>query len=269
MLDDPDLHSDEDLRGDEPLEDAGDRDVVPGLVEMNDAMESFKSCLVTGLMDGYAHLDLCLGDVPVPRVSQDKGMTVGVAIAAGFISTFNLSESQLFNPTELLLFKHSLEYKWTVEELKKVITMLKSPEFITAELDTDMSSRMDKAIRDGRLTCHAMREVDDNGDSLDGAQDLNFWMRDFEEVIRELVADERFAGHQHFRFEITRNKAGERVLGPSNGAMSFQIAQEKFGSDCVPLSIVIYIDGSFVKDSCPVKPIYGWYQLFNFFLCIA
>ena len=37
--------------------------------------------------------------------------------------------------------------------------------------------------------------------SSDGDQDLSMWMRDIEEVVREIMGDARFAGHQHFMFE--------------------------------------------------------------------
>jgi hypothetical protein len=51
------------------------------------------------------------------------------------------------------------------------------------------------------------------------------------------------------------NEEGEREFGASNGAVSFQIAQLLSGPDCVPVSLVIYIDGSFIKHWIPVKPI--------------
>ena len=97
-----------------------------------------------------------------------------------------------------------------------------------------------------------MRESD-----LEGDQDLTFWIRSLEEVLREILGDERMAGHQHFSFEMLINEDGEREFGASNGAVSFQIAQLRSGPDCVPVSLVIYIDGSFIKHGIPVKPIYG------------
>jgi hypothetical protein len=64
-------------------------------------------------------------------------------------------------------------------------------------------------------------------------------------------------GHQHFRFEMHVNEDEELEFGASNGAVSFQIAQLRCGPDCVPVSLVIYIDGSFIKHGISVKPIYG------------
>ena len=101
-----------------------------------------------------------------------------------------------------------------------------------------------------------MRESD-----LDGDQDLVFWLCSLEDVLRELLADERMEGHQHFKLEMSLDEDGYREFGASNGAVSFQIAQIRCGEGCVSVSLVIYIDGSFIKHGIPVKPIYGTYMI--------
>ena len=63
-----------------------------------------------------------------------------------------------FTPSELMLYKHALEYKWTAEELRKVIAMLCNPEFDSKEVDPDLHKRMNKAVQDGRIRCFDMRE---------------------------------------------------------------------------------------------------------------
>ena len=60
--------------------------------------------------------------------------------------------------------------------------------------------------------------------NIDGDQDLTFWLRSLEDVLREILGDERMDGHQAFRFEMSRTEDGERQLGASNGAVSFQLA---------------------------------------------
>jgi hypothetical protein len=103
-----------------------------------------------------------------------------------------------------------------------------------------------------------MRESD-----RDVEQDHTFWIRSLEEVLREVLGDERMADHQHFTLEMLINEEGERKFWASlaNGAVSFQIAQLRSGADCVPVSLVIYIDGSFIKHWIPIKPMYAivWY----------
>ena len=58
--------------------------------------------------------------------------------------------------------------RWTVDELKKVIAMLRHPDFNAKDVDPDLHRRMDKAVQDGRIKCFNMREG-----PADGDQDLN------------------------------------------------------------------------------------------------
>ncbi len=76
-----------------------------------------------------------------------------------------------------------------------------------------------------------------------------------------MLGDEIMAGHQHFGFEMSETEDGKREFGASNGAVSFQINQIRCGNEIAPVSLVIYIDGSFIKNGIPVKPIYGKFAL--------
>jgi hypothetical protein len=50
--------------------------------------------------------------------------------------------------------------------------------------------------------------------SLDGDQDPTMFMREVEDVVREIMEDSRFKGHQHYRFEIQLDpNDGERLWG--------------------------------------------------------
>jgi hypothetical protein len=70
-----------------------------------------------------------------------------------------------------------------------------------------------------------------------------------EDVLLELVADERLEGCQHFAFKEYKNANGDRILGGhANGSVSsYQIAQARVGPEKVPISIVLYIDATFLK----------------------
>jgi hypothetical protein len=65
------------------------------------------------------------------------------------------------------------------------------------------------------------------------------------------------AGDQDLSFEMLTNEDGKREFGASNGGVtvSFQIAQLRCGPDCITVSLVIYLNGSFVKHEIPVKSI--------------
>ena len=121
--------------------------------------------------------------------------------------------------------------RWTKEELKKVIAMLQNPEFDSKDIDPDLHKRMDKAVLDGRIKCFNMRESDADGD-----QDLNLWLREFEDVVQEIMEDPIFKGNQNFKFEIYLDAAGKRLFGgEANAGVAFQIGQLRY-------VILIYMD---------------------------
>ena len=95
----------------------------------------------------------------------------------------------------------------------------------------------------------------------DGGLEMKFYKRNLEKVIRELMADPRLEGCQHFCFKEYKDGAGNRIYGGhANGSISFELAQMRVGSDKVPLSLVLYIDGTFIKNGIPVRPIYRMYS---------
>jgi hypothetical protein len=90
-----------------------------------------------------------------------------------------------------------------------------------------------------------------------GEQVLELFKRPVEKVLRELMADMRLAGCQHFGFQEYKDPCGNRLFaGHSNGSVSFQWAQLKVGEGKVPVSIVLYIDGTYLKKGIPIRPVY-------------
>ena len=88
-------------------------------------------------------------------------------------------------------------HRWTAAELKKVIAMLQNPEFDSKDIDPDLHQRMAKAVDDGCIKCFNLREG-----AADGDQDLNLWIREVEDVCREIMEDPLFKGNQNFHFEM-------------------------------------------------------------------
>ena len=87
--------------------------------------------------------------------------------------------------------------RWTVEALRKVIDMLRNPEFDSKEVDPGLHKRLEKAVHDGRIKCFNMLEG-----PVDGDQDLNFWTLELEDVVLEIMEDPVFKGNQNFQFEM-------------------------------------------------------------------
>lgn len=141
--------------------------------------------------------------------------------------------------------------KWkdlNAQDVKDLIQkVLHNDNFDADDVDHNMHERLMRAVAD-ELDIHDMwREGD-------GEQDVRFFKRKLEAVLRELLADERLAGCQ----QLYKNAKGERILGGhANGSVSFQIAQTRVGPGKVPISIVLYIDATFLKRGIPIRPIYG------------
>ena len=111
-----------------------------------------------------------------------------------------------------------------MEQLKKVIAMVRDPAFDSKDVDPDLHRRMEKAVGDGRIKCFNMREG-----PADGDQDLNCWMRELEDVVREIMEDPIFKGNQKYSFELDLDEAGKRLYGgEANAGVAFQIGQLRY-----------------------------------------
>ena len=93
----------------------------------------------------------------------------------------------------------------------------------------------------------------------DGEQDLKFYLMDIKSVFTDLLADSRLQNHQFFQFQEYKDERNVRLVGEANGSLAFQSAAAKIGPGKVPLSIVVYIDGTYIKNGIDVRPIYGEY----------
>lgn len=158
----------------------------------------------------------------------------------------------MFTASERLIQDHMKQYKTRAAELKDLIQkVLHHPDFDARDVDHDMHERLMKCIEEGDI------EVIDLWEEGDGNQDVLLYKRPALKVLRELLSDERLAGCQHFGFKEYKNSRGERILAcDANGSVTFQLAQMRIGPDKVPISIVLYIDGTFIKRGIPIRPIY-------------
>ena len=247
-----------DYHGPDP-DDAADME----LPDQQDLIHAFMAGLCKESEHDCRGLSALLSKLPDPSLShgQVEAMPVTEARERRLIPEASEDTLRAFSSTEMKLYKHATHYKWTVDELIATINLIKSTDFKVQDVNVDLHKRVAAAIAQGHFTSHNMRESD-----LDGDHDLTFWIRSLEEVLKEVLGDDRMAGHQHYSFEMHTNEDGEREFGASNGAVSFQIAQLRCGPDCVPVSLVIYIDGSFIKHGIPVKPIYGMIMSYDLYM---
>jgi hypothetical protein len=146
-----------------------------------------------------------------------------------------------------LLLKHTPCASTLLKDL--IQRVLHHPDFNADEVDHDMHERLMRAVEEGDI------EVIDMWEEGDGLQDNTFVKR---KVSMELLADERMVGHQHFGFKLSTDANGDRVFGgDANGILTFELAQIRVGPGTVPISIVLYIDATYIKQGIPIRPIYS------------
>ena len=132
---------------------------------------------------------------PTQPEGQIEAVPVTVARERGVIPEASNETLDAFSFSEMKLYKHAITYKWTAEELTATIKLIKSTDFKVEDINVDLHKRVAAAIAQGHFTSHNMRESDRDGD-----QDLTFWIRSLEAVLREVLGDERMAGHQHSKW---------------------------------------------------------------------
>ncbi len=109
-----------------------------------------------------------------------------------------------------------------------------------------------RAVEEGDI------EVIDMWEEGDGPQDNTFVKRRVSKVLMELLSEEHMARHQHFGFKLRTYANGDRVFGcDANGSLTFELAQIRVGPRTVSISIVLYIDATYIKQGIPIRPIYS------------
>jgi hypothetical protein len=174
-------------------------------------------------------------------------------VQGGLLPPLDRDAADVLRGSEHIVKAYAEKHSLTATAIKDLISdVLKNPEFNADEVDTDMLRRLEAAIDSGDLKVINMHKEGD------GPQILELFARPVEKVLRELVADMRLAGHQHFAFREYKDPHGNRLFaGDANGSVSFQLAQIKVGDGKVPVSIVLYIDGTFLKKGIPIRPVYS------------
>ena len=167
----------------------------------------------------------------------------------------NEGASNIFSKSEQILLDFANKRFKNASELKELIQdVLHHPDLNLDSVDHDLHERLMRAVEDGGI------EIIDMWEEGDGDQDVTFVKRRLEKILRELMADERMAGHQHYGFKLQANPRGERIFAcEANGSVAFQLAQLSMGPDTVPMALVTYIDGTFMKRGIGIRPIYCEY----------
>jgi hypothetical protein len=204
-----------------------------------------------------ADIEQLVKDIPAQPPVVVPVRTVQEAVAAGDLNPLDADAANVFSLSKRIPQDHFRRYNTNAAELKDLIQMvLHHPDFNANELDHDMHERLMRAVEEGDI------EVADMWEESDGPEDNIFVKRKVSKVLVELLSDERMAGHQlhdqHFGFKLSTDANGDRVFGgDANGSLTFELAQIRVGPGTVPISIVLYIDATYIKQGIPIRPIYS------------
>ena len=104
--------------------------------------------------------------------------------------------------------------------------------------------------QEGKITKHVINESP-------GCNPVVCWLLNLEDVIQGLMGDERFAGDFHYKYEMDFNDGSDRLFCEPHTCEAFRIHAQRCGPGVVPISIVLYIDGTSTMTNISLKPVYG------------
>ena len=78
---------------------------------MEEAISKFMDGMEAQECGGFKDLHQFLERLPVPTAQESQTMTHTQALEGGFLPAMDEEEQKRFTPTELILYKHALEYR--------------------------------------------------------------------------------------------------------------------------------------------------------------
>ncbi len=76
-----------------------------------EVMEDATDSMEAQKRGGFKEMNQVLGRLPVQTTKGSQGMTPTEAVEGGFLPVMDEEEQKQFTPSELLLYKHALEYR--------------------------------------------------------------------------------------------------------------------------------------------------------------
>jgi hypothetical protein len=138
--------------------------------------------------------------------------------------------------------------------------MLKERAFILEDLHADSIREIEKLISD---SCKGKIKEYDLWTEMDGLQEVKLYLRTLRQIIEDLLRHLGYRDLQYLHFEY-RECNGERIFGPANGGLWWQITVRKIGQGHVLIALVVFQDGSWVKMNLSCEPLYGPCNFFDF-----
>ena len=107
------MHADADHGNQDPCqEDEEFFESRPDAATMEEAIGKFMDGMEAQERCGFNDLHWLLGRLPVPTVKPSQAMAHKDSLEGGSLSSMTEEEQKQFTPSELLLYKHALEYRY-------------------------------------------------------------------------------------------------------------------------------------------------------------
>jgi hypothetical protein len=125
----------------------------------------------------------------------------------------------LLSPTEFRFAKFCTEHKLKKRTSNCLLGMLKERAFILEDLHADSIREIEKLISD---SCKGKIREYDLWTEMDGLQEVKLYLRSLRQIIEDLLRHHGYRNLQYLHFEY-RECNGERIFGPANGGIWWQI----------------------------------------------
>ena len=155
--------------------------------------------------------------------------------------------------TEFTVSKFCTEEKLKKRTSDRLLAMLKRRDFVIEDIHAETIRELETLISDCSRSKISEYDLWTQGD---GKQEVKVYLRSLKQIVEGILADLGFKNLQYLWFEY-REVNGERVFGPANGAIWWQITVRQIGSGHVLIALVIFQDGSWVRMNLTCEPLYG------------
>ena len=161
--------------------------------------------------------------------------------------------------SEFQITKFCAEHKLKKRTADGLLCMLRRDDFVPEEIRAETIRELEKIV----TTSSGSKIYEyDFWTKDDGKQEVKLYLRSLRQIIEGILAYLGFRNLQYLWFEY-REVDGERVFGPANGAIWWQITVRRIGRGHVLIAIIIFQDGSWVRTNLSCEPLYGE---FNFLI---
>ena len=155
--------------------------------------------------------------------------------------------------TEFQITKFCAEHKLKKRTADGLLCILRRNDFVPGDIRAETIRELEKIV----TTSSGSKIFEyDFWKKEDGKQEVTLYLRSLKKIIEGILAELGFRNLQYLWFEY-REVNGERVFGPANGAIWWQITVRQIGSGHVLIAIVIFQDGSWVRMNLSCEPLYG------------